>query len=479
VIKHWPGFVSNLPADTPAEKRAWKESITVAHLLNHRSGLADAGSEVLAENPFKMTDYDTMVSKMEVAIPRHEPGSKVEYHFISFGWLVGGMIEKVAKRPIKELLDEMLGSMGVAPDFGMVGIPKGVEAKLASLHWDSTELMGVMSQLKKVGQTATGGGGLGTGRESPMKPPVSVDGNVDQDSFEVEEMMNEIKPKKSVQSIRSGATLPSSSSGEAPKSVMNPIELSRGDSKVSLNPMIANPTFFNHLKIRQSVIPAASGNFSARGLATFYSHLLSSSRNEPGFAFPALPTPEAGGDSKSSPKANSKAAGGSKFTIPKPAAATESGNRNSRDTDVTQINITMPKSQPQFFKSNIVDQIHSNFDLESLYKDDLKFTNGFHVYLFQGDDGLPLHAHGFGHSGMGGSFALAHPATGTALAVVINKISLLDASISKDIMKIVGQHIQGFGEPLAGRFGQVGEAGIGNEDVTMNPFRNLAAGGGN
>ncbi|KAJ3417277.1 Katanin p60 ATPase-containing subunit A1 [Chytridiales sp. JEL 0842] len=467
VTQHWPEFVSRLDKDTPEEKRRWKESLTVADLVTHRAGLADAGTEVLSESPFHMAKFDKMVSHMEIVTPKHAPGERFEYHFLSFGWLVGGVLEKATKRPIKGLFDEMLVSMGVAPDYGIVGIPKGIEEKLASLHWEASEILGVMSQrMNERAKQVIDERDKRSDHRVVHKPSVStLGGNMDRTSFDaVQEMMDEIKPNKSGPKLDIIPTGPQYGDGASslmsprsvvpqspfsvvstpdvgegpPTSVEDQVQVQRGDTKVGLNPMASNPTFFNHLKIRQSVIPAASGNFSARGLASFYSHILSSASGDPVYTFP-----------------------------PKDSWLVSSSPSKSKQA---------PTNTAPIFGSDIVSNIYNS--KYGMMPDDfvgMNFVNGFHIYKFQDSNGTVV-SNGFGHSGMGGSFAFGHPATGTAVAVAINKISLLDSSLSKDLLTLIGGSIDGFGVPYVPKSGEGVEEDFGEEDVAMNPFRNIVVG---
>ncbi|KAI8609003.1 beta-lactamase/transpeptidase-like protein [Chytriomyces sp. MP71] len=218
VSKYWPDFLTNMPASATPQQRTWKASITARHLLDHQSGLEAAGKDEAAADLFAMVDFDAMVLAMESAVPVRAPGVETRYQIMSFGWLVGGLAEKVAGEKFGDQLKQVLEGVG-AGDWAYVGIPKGVETRLATLFWDSKEA----EQVQKALETMQG---------------VGADGQ-------------------------------------------------------RLSAMVGNPTLFNDLRVRRSVIPAASGNMSARGMALVLDRVVScrSGSEDPLLASAALVDP--------------------------------------------------------------------------------------------------------------------------------------------------------------------------------------------
>ena len=72
-------------------------------MLNHTSGLHNALAELMRENPLLMTDWDECLNCMAMTAPETEPGSQQLYHYLSFGWLCGGIIEVFWQFDIIEL----------------------------------------------------------------------------------------------------------------------------------------------------------------------------------------------------------------------------------------------------------------------------------------------------------------------------------------------------------------------------------------
>ena len=111
VADYWPEFA-----------QAGKEGITVRHLLSHEAGLYAIADVV--EHASEMLDWDQMVRRLAAAIPRHAPGAAHGYHALTYGWLAGELVRRVAgMKPISELLATEL-----AAPLGLDGLFCGVPA---------------------------------------------------------------------------------------------------------------------------------------------------------------------------------------------------------------------------------------------------------------------------------------------------------------------------------------------------------------
>ncbi|CAI7812057.1 unnamed protein product, partial [Closterium sp. NIES-54] len=78
----WPGFEGK-----------GKHQVTVADVLTHRAGLPNAMSTKLMLDPMLMCRWQEMLSHLAAETPESPPGTVEEYHYLSFGWLAGGIIE--------------------------------------------------------------------------------------------------------------------------------------------------------------------------------------------------------------------------------------------------------------------------------------------------------------------------------------------------------------------------------------------------
>ena len=62
-------------------------------MLNHTSGLHNAMADAAKENPLLFSDWMECINRIAMAVPESEPGQLQLYHYVSFGWLCGGIIE--------------------------------------------------------------------------------------------------------------------------------------------------------------------------------------------------------------------------------------------------------------------------------------------------------------------------------------------------------------------------------------------------
>lgn len=64
-------------------------------MLNHTSGLHNALSEIMKEDPLAMCDWEECLNRIALSAPSTEPGCEQIYHYLSFGWLCGAIIEVI------------------------------------------------------------------------------------------------------------------------------------------------------------------------------------------------------------------------------------------------------------------------------------------------------------------------------------------------------------------------------------------------
>ncbi|XWS70610.1 hypothetical protein CRYUN_Cryun03dG0061400 [Craigia yunnanensis] len=132
VANIWPEFRGN-----------GKEHIKVHHVLNHTSGLHNALDDLRAENPLIFCEWDECLKLIEASIPETEPGKQHMYHYLSLGWLCGGIIEHASGKKFQEILEEaFIHPLRIEGEL-YIGIPPGVESRLASLMLDTDDLNNV------------------------------------------------------------------------------------------------------------------------------------------------------------------------------------------------------------------------------------------------------------------------------------------------------------------------------------------------
>jgi len=114
VAKYWPEFAAN-----------GKDKITVRHVLTHQSGLANALPDDATLDT--LCDFEAMQRFIETAKPEHKPGSKTQYHYLTFAWICGGIVERVIGKAYDEYLDSFLrASCREDLDAFWGGLPKQV-----------------------------------------------------------------------------------------------------------------------------------------------------------------------------------------------------------------------------------------------------------------------------------------------------------------------------------------------------------------
>ena len=95
ISKYWPEFGQNQ-----------KSAITVRQLLCHEAGLYNIRDMI--DDAEHMLDWNLMTGAIERSMPVHTPGETNGYHALTFGWLVGELIQRVTNKTFAEVLDELI-----------------------------------------------------------------------------------------------------------------------------------------------------------------------------------------------------------------------------------------------------------------------------------------------------------------------------------------------------------------------------------
>ncbi|MFK0259565.1 serine hydrolase domain-containing protein [Streptomyces sp. NPDC090445] len=91
VAAYWPEFA-----------RHGKGDVTVRHVLQHRAGVPAGRGMVRTMRT--ATDWEKSVRDLEEARPRWAGGEVAAYHFMSFGFILGELVQRVTGRPFRETL---------------------------------------------------------------------------------------------------------------------------------------------------------------------------------------------------------------------------------------------------------------------------------------------------------------------------------------------------------------------------------------
>jgi CubicO group peptidase (beta-lactamase class C family) len=109
IARHWPEFAAQ-----------GKEAITIRQALCHEAGLYRVTD--LISSPSEMLDWAHMKALIAQARPVHEPGAAHGYHALTYGWLVGGLIEEISGKPLQTVLaEELVDPLGL--DGMFIGMP--------------------------------------------------------------------------------------------------------------------------------------------------------------------------------------------------------------------------------------------------------------------------------------------------------------------------------------------------------------------
>ncbi len=121
VAKHWPEFA-----------QAGKSKITVRQVLAHQSGLYHIRQMI--DRADRMLDWEYMIHAIEETEPVHKPGERTGYHGLTYGYLVGEILQRVTGKPFAALvrteLAEPLGLDGL-----YIGAPTDELHRAAELIW--------------------------------------------------------------------------------------------------------------------------------------------------------------------------------------------------------------------------------------------------------------------------------------------------------------------------------------------------------
>ncbi len=109
VARYWPEF-----------SRHGKEAITIRQVLQHRAGLPVAHG--LPRDALAAPHWHRAVHGLELARPSWPPGAVPAYHILSFGFILGEVIQRVTGADVREVMrTEILGPLGLADTY--LGLP--------------------------------------------------------------------------------------------------------------------------------------------------------------------------------------------------------------------------------------------------------------------------------------------------------------------------------------------------------------------
>jgi CubicO group peptidase (beta-lactamase class C family) len=119
VAEYWPEFAA-----------AGKEDVTVRHVLCHEAGMYRLQGRI--DHARRMLDWDHVCEALAAGEPAHPPGARNAYHGLTYGWLVGEIVQRVSGMPfgdfVRKELAEPLGVDGLH-----IGVPREHKERVAEL----------------------------------------------------------------------------------------------------------------------------------------------------------------------------------------------------------------------------------------------------------------------------------------------------------------------------------------------------------
>jgi CubicO group peptidase (beta-lactamase class C family) len=120
IVELWPEFGAH-----------GKEQATIRHALSQSVGVPGLPPELTVED---LCDWDKMCAIIADAEPWWEPGTRIGYHAVTFGFIIGELVRRATGKPISQVLREEVASpLGVADEL-FFAVPKPEQGRLAWLE---------------------------------------------------------------------------------------------------------------------------------------------------------------------------------------------------------------------------------------------------------------------------------------------------------------------------------------------------------
>ena len=120
IVELWPEFGAH-----------GKETATVRHALSQSVGVPGLPAGLTPED---LCDWDKMCAIIADSEPWWEPGTKIGYHAVTYGYIVGEIVRRATSKPISQVLqEEVAGPLGVADEL-FFGVPESELGRLTRLE---------------------------------------------------------------------------------------------------------------------------------------------------------------------------------------------------------------------------------------------------------------------------------------------------------------------------------------------------------
>ncbi|MCH7906043.1 MAG: beta-lactamase family protein [Chloroflexi bacterium] len=99
----WPGYAAN-----------GKEATTVRHVLTHQAGVPTTPAAITNMASTGVVDWGVIVDALESTEAEFEPGSAIEYHSMTFGFLVAELVQRISGQSFEAFFQaEVAGPLGL------------------------------------------------------------------------------------------------------------------------------------------------------------------------------------------------------------------------------------------------------------------------------------------------------------------------------------------------------------------------------
>ena len=118
ISDYWPEFAAR-----------GKEKATIRHALTHRVGIPNDPPDISIE---LMSNWNAVCQAIAEMEPLWEPGTRISYHPLTYGWILGEVVHRIDGRSISQFLqDEVCQPLGITDMY--FGVPMEKEHLVATL----------------------------------------------------------------------------------------------------------------------------------------------------------------------------------------------------------------------------------------------------------------------------------------------------------------------------------------------------------
>lgn len=372
---------------------AWKRATTLRHLLTHQAGLAHAmpPGGASAEGMASLDTMEAFIGSAD-ALPLHPPGAFSSYHYLNFGFAVGGVLRRLSGRD-----GPAARGAGLTPSLAVAELAAAVAAArltggLEAVPVGEELFVGLPDVLAHGGPrlatlslAAVGRAGADIGAMASAMAGSGDGGGDGEEPFGEED---EVEAAAGTSRVPPPPAFFERAMTRDRNAMLAAIRSIKGRE------YLLDPRVFNRDALRRGQVPAANGHASARALGAVYSELLR----------------DLGTDSSPSEAGEGRA--GEPTVVLRPLVSTAR----------LQAAVTpqpTPPGQPDGPTAGALFAASPSGDETGGSRPVSRWGLGFQLWPTGREGGHWA----FGHAGIGGSIGLADPESGVAVAVTVNRLS--------------------------------------------------------